>query len=346
MEVNSRKLKVLIVSPPLPQQFVFNDKKILSQWYNVSLIEGLRHGAFKRLFTCVKESDFVLCWFGCRAAAVAVFYSRILRKKVAVIAGGQDVAHVPEINHGMMRKISHRGFIKFAFDNCDAAVAVSIFSAKELLRWTKPKAVCMIYNGVEIPHGIFPSESRSGVLCVARVTEETIRLKGIESLLKAANLLPHVPFTLVGDISKQANRSLSLLIPGNIRLTGKLNHESVLRLCSTSKVYVQPSYYESFGVALAESMAVGCVPVTTRRGALPEVVGDAGFYVDYGDDVALAKAINTALQSGLGERARDRVIKLFTLELRGTLLKNLIDGLVYDDAIPNNLLLDIRTLAK
>jgi glycosyltransferase involved in cell wall biosynthesis len=196
----------------------------------------------------------------------------------------------------------------------------------------------LIYNGVAIPSQVTP-EQREGVLCVARITPDTIKLKGIEFLLRAANRLPQVPFTIVGEVSESASRYLSSIIPGNVQMTGSLDHESVLRLCSVSKVYVQPSYYESFGVALAEAMAHACVPVVTDRGALPEVVGDTGFYVHYGDEIGLSDAISKAMSSENGKYAASRVAQFFTLERRGKLLRLLIDGLIHHNDIPEDLLL-------
>ena len=123
----SNKTRVLVVSPAPAQQFVLNDIRILSKRYEVSLVEGLKNGGLAKCLRSVPRSDFVLCWFGCRAAAFAVFLAKLFRKKVVVIAGGQDVACVPEIQHGLMRKRTHKGFIKFAFNNSDAVIAVSIF---------------------------------------------------------------------------------------------------------------------------------------------------------------------------------------------------------------------------
>jgi glycosyltransferase involved in cell wall biosynthesis len=83
-------------------------------------------------------------------------------------------------------------------------------------------------------------------------------------------------------------------------------------------VYVQLSAYESFGMALAEAMQCGCVPVVTRRGALPEVVGDAGWYVPYGDPDAAARAIREALDApaAASRAARRRIIDHFPLDKR------------------------------
>jgi glycosyltransferase involved in cell wall biosynthesis len=343
MTYNSGKIRVLVISPAPAQQFVLNDVRILSKSYDVSLVEGLKNGGLLKCLRSVPRSDFVLCWFGCRTAAFAVFLAKLFRKKVAVIAGGQDVADIPEIQHGLMRKRAHKGLIKFAFKNSDAAIAVSRFSAGELLRWAKPKVLCLIYNGVDIPKQVTPLR-REGVLCVARVTPETIMLKGVEFLLKAANRLPQISFTIVGEVSDPAYRSLVPIIPANVRFSGRLDHESVLDLCQRAQVYVQPSYYESFGVALAEAMAHGCVPVVTDRGALPEVVGDTGFYVSYGDEIGLSDAISRAMRSEKGEYAMSRVAQFFTLERRGNLLRSLIDGLIQHSEIQQELLLSASGL--
>ena len=65
-------------------------------------------------------------------------------------------------------------------------------------------------------------------------------------------------------------------------------------------------------------MLAGCIPVTTRAGALPEVVGDAGVQVDGQDPATLAGAIARALDRGEGDRAaaRERVLRCFPLERR------------------------------
>ena len=335
-----RKMKVIIVSPTPAQQFVLNDSRALGQWHDVTLFNGLRGKNLKTFYRCIRETDFVLCWFGCRAAALAVFLSKLAKKRTAIIAGGQDVAYVQEIRHGMMGKIGHRGFIKYAFTNCDAVLAVSKFSAAELLRWARPRSLCVIYNGVDVPLKIIDPEAREGVLCIARITRETIELKGIEHLLKAARLLPHVPFTLVGHVSKDGYNRIQPLLTKNVKLTGALKHESVLSLCSTAKVYVQPSYYESFGVGLVEAMAAGCVPVVTRAGALPEVVDDTGFYIPFGDEYALAQAVENAMQfTEMGLRARDRVLRCFTLQRRAESINRLIDEMIYHRKGPDDLIL-------
>ncbi len=60
-------------------------------------------------------------------------------------------------------------------------------------------------------------------------------------------------------------------------------------------VVAYPSVYEGFGFVPLEAMAAGVPVVTTRAGAIPEVVGDAAELVAVGDVDALADALTRVL---------------------------------------------------
>ena len=91
-------------------------------------------------------------------------------------------------------------------------------------------------------------------------------------------------------------------------------------------MYVQVSAHEGFGCALAEAMLCGCVPVVTDRGAIPEVVGETGFYVKYDSPrETAARILEGTGSSELASRvARDRISRLFPLEKRREALVNAV----------------------
>jgi glycosyltransferase involved in cell wall biosynthesis len=113
-----------------------------------------------------------------------------------------------------------------------------------------------------------------------------------------------------------------------VSFTGFVEDEELIRWYQRAKVYVQLSLYESFGMSLAEAMLCECVPVVTDRGALPEVVGDTGFFVPYGDEKATAEGIRAALRSDKGPVARKRVEEAFPIKKREAALIESIEGLV------------------
>jgi len=65
-------------------------------------------------------------------------------------------------------------------------------------------------------------------------------------------------------------------------------------------------------------MLCECIPVGTERNGIPIAIGDAGFYVPYGDPVAAANAIRQAIYSPveLGQKARNRIKEIFSEERR------------------------------
>jgi len=77
---------------------------------------------------------------------------------------------------------------------------------------------------------------------------------------------------------------------------------SVLR---GATVLAYPSLYEGFGLPPLEAMTVDVPVVTTRAGAVPEVVGDAALVVPVGDIDALADALTRAVSN---DSLRDQLI--------------------------------------
>jgi glycosyltransferase involved in cell wall biosynthesis len=61
-------------------------------------------------------------------------------------------------------------------------------------------------------------------------------------------------------------------------------------LYAGAALLVMPSFDEGFGLPVLEAMTVGVPVVAANRGALPEVLGDAGLAVD-ADEESLASAI-------------------------------------------------------
>ncbi|MEY2432687.1 MAG: hypothetical protein QOC92_2412 [Acidimicrobiaceae bacterium] len=76
-------------------------------------------------------------------------------------------------------------------------------------------------------------------------------------------------------------------------------------LLAGASVFAYPSRYEGFGLAPLEAMAAGTPVVTTRTGALPQVLGDAAVFVEPGDSRALTEALVTLLGDAAG---RDQLV--------------------------------------
>jgi len=268
-----------------------------------------------RMKKALKEADAAFVWFGDVPATAAVFWARRLRKRSIIVAGGYDGAYLEGTRYGLQQRFPRRLLPRYAFNRADLVLSVSARLHKDLLRFSKPKNAVMVYNGVETSK-YSPGRKERKVLTVGAIDDVTIWRKGLETFVRAAEHLPDVPFVLVGNARGDAVVRLAEIAPDNVTLTGYIPFEELLAHFQSSKVIVQGSAYESFGYSLAEGMLCECVPVVTRRGALPEVAGNTGIYARYGDPGSMAKAIEKALDSDAGPRARERVLEMFPIEKR------------------------------
>ena len=86
----------------------------------------------------------------------------------------------------------------------------------------------------------------------------------------------------------------------DVILTGFVDRATLHDLYRHADLFVYPSHDEGFGLPPLEAMAAGVPVLSTRAGAIPEVVGDAALLVSPGDPGSLSKAMKRILEdSGL-----------------------------------------------
>jgi glycosyltransferase involved in cell wall biosynthesis len=265
-------------------------------------------------------ADVVFSWFGSAHALFPTAFARVAGKASIIVASGFDVANEPEIAYGNMRPGIGRWIGKTTYGLANAILAVSQFTAGELAKNVGANSSKVI----TIPHGFVVSQGPIGpchrdlVVTIGAIRWITITCKGLDTFVRTARHLPDMRFKLIGRIEDNAIDYLRSFAPKNVEFRGYVTDAGNSSLVRSAGTYVQVSYYESFGCAVAEAMMQGCIPVTTRRGALPEVVGDTGYYVSYNDPRATASAIAEAASATMEQRefARRRIVELFPLSKR------------------------------
>ncbi len=89
-----------------------------------------------------------------------------------------------------------------------------------------------------------------------------------------------------------------------VRFLGGFPETSLDRLLFGARMLVAPSWEEGFGLPALEALAHGTAVIASRRGAHPEVLGDAAVLVDGSDPSELATAIDTVAARNPLEQAR------------------------------------------
>ena len=325
------KNKILFVFR-YPSSFVKNDLEILKENYDVIPLHATNN-LLKTLFKFLlytRKVDLIFVWFAGHQAFLSVLFAKIFRKKSIVVAGGYDVANVPELNYGAFTRLKKRLPAKFALKFTDMVLAVSNFTKSETLRQVRPKRIEVVYNGVNIER-FKPAQEKEDnlVITVSGINWLNLKRKGIETFVKSAKFTPKAHFVVIGKFIDNSIDYLKSIASSNIKFTDLVSDEDLIKWYQKTKVICQLSYYEAFGLAPAECMACGCIPVVTEKGGLPEIVGDTGFYVPYDDEKATAEAIKQALASPKkGKKARKRIISSFSIKEREKQLVKIINELI------------------
>lgn len=123
------------------------------------------------------------------------------------------------------------------------------------------------------------------ILCMADYSSR----KNIELILTAFSLLPKkiqesVELYIVISTPIPRNsilkRSYDLKIENFIKILEGVSQGNLIKLFNNAVCFLYPSLYEGFGLPILEAMACGCPVITSNRGAMKEVAGDATFLVN------------------------------------------------------------------
>ena len=319
----SERPSVLFVYP-IDATFIQRDQELLERFCSVTPFHFTGRVQYRSFLFRVADCDIVFSWFALGFAAVANVAASILHRASIVVSGGWDVTRLPEIGYG--RLLTPRGALvaKLAVSSADRVLAFSTWSERAIRALAPNCTVDTVPLGVDIDK-FRPNTKEKAVVCIANVNRENVVRKGLAIFAKASRFLPEVRFHLVGRHLDDASEELKSLAGPNMSLNGWLPERELVDLLARAKVYAQPSYVEGFGLALAEAMASGCVPVVTKSGAMPEIVGETGFFSPYGDPERLAQAIREALVSENGKAARARIVDNFSMTRRFHALRKTVE---------------------
>ncbi len=198
----------------------------------------------------------------------------------------------------------------------------------------RPRSGLVIENGVDTMAFHPDSETRGQVRRELRVDGDTPLLamvarmdpmKDHATFFTALEQVPNAVALLVGSGTDQ--------FPDLPRVLKLGENTGIARLLSACDLTVSSSAFgEGFSNALLEGMSCGLPAVATDVGDAREIVGDTGLIVPPGNPEALAEAINSLLEESeesrlrRRERARDRVIEKFSLEVAVEKFERLYNG--------------------
>lgn len=332
-----RNFRILLVSN-CNSSFVRNDLKILSQRYQVEIVDsqiitrnpitGLR--TILNLMQGVCRSDLVLAWFGNLHALVAVILTRLFRKKSVIVIGGFEVAAIEEIGYGACFNPVTKAIIASIFRLCDRIAVVDESLKTEAMNIfdIDGEKIAIIPTGHDGGFYTQLGEKERCVITVGYLSGSNYRRKGLDLFARTAGLVDDAEFVLIGANEDADTELLRRLAKGNLVILPPVSQEELRTYYRKAKVYCQFSMHEGLPSSLCEAMLCECVPVGTKVNGIITAIGDTGFLLTSAEAEIAAEAVKSALNSDSGCRARSRIVCLFPLARRELQLSFLISELL------------------
>lgn len=210
---------------------------------------------------------------------------------------------VGEANHIIADSNSTRKDLVDILGVSEELVTTVYLAANPVYQGTRmPDEIETVLNRFELPDGF--------LLFVGTISPRKnvqMILSAYETLLTASRV--NVPLVLVGasgwlskDVFQEIDRQK---IRSNVHHLDNVSDYELSCLYAAAGVLILPSYYEGFGLPALEAMHCGCPVITSNRGSLPEIVGEAGPLLDPDDVDAWIESIELILKDdSLREKAK------------------------------------------
>jgi glycosyltransferase involved in cell wall biosynthesis len=317
--VHSRKASFVAIDRDiLAERFEIEDLYQPGRWPNpLTVIAG------------VLRAELVFGWFASWHTFFPITFAWLLLKPSVLIVGGFDTANMADIGYGYQQGGLRRWASRWIMRRAGRLITNSTYSLREIERNTpiEPRRVTVVHHGVPDRFGEPAAEKQRVALTVGAIDHGTLVQKGQLPFVEAARELPDVRFVLVGKWLDDAIERLRAAAPANVELKGWLSDEDLHAAYRGAAVYVQASRHEGFGLAVAEAMLAGCVPVVVNATAMPEVVGDAGVLIESQRPAEVADGVRRALAMGpeANRAARERILTTFPMSSRRDGILRVVD---------------------
>jgi glycosyltransferase involved in cell wall biosynthesis len=225
-------------------------------------------------------------------------------------------------------------------DHVHATVAVSRRIGDDLVarHGFVPQRVRVIPNGVDFKtpwsQRLRSDSQQLRVLFLGRIEDQAKGVFWLPAIMDA--LKPGTRLTIAGDGPDLPELKKRMARFGtSVDFRGSVAPDRVPFLLAAHDVFLMPSRYEGFPVALVEAMAAGCVPVASHLAGVTDMAvqhGQNGYLFPVGNPVAAALAINQladdpALRDHFSARASRTVTEHFGIPQASRAYRDILESL-------------------
>lgn len=341
---------ILLHVHPGASSFVVKDRRLLSPRFHVKEMPFLWRAKWQVPFLMLKQLwllpftrwQVAVVQFGGYHALFPALVARVLGRPCIIITGGTDCVSFPSLGYGNFAQQPLSFVTRTAYRHCThiSPVHASLVRSRNSYQQEDgPEQgllahmpdlltpITVVHNGYDAQTWTIGNDDLSpdiDVLTVASGNQRpsTMLLKGIDVLMEAALLLPHLRFVVLGLGGTPPEGT-----PGNVKFIPPVKNSALIGYYQRSRIYAQLSLSEGFPNALCEAMLCGCLPLVSEVGAMPETVAGTGAIVKVRSSSAVAEHIGQLMVVSAGGRAitaRQRIAEHYTEQRRAEELSALI----------------------
>ena len=314
-------------------------EKLLSQQYSLTDIYCLKK-LFKKTMITNKlfsykylDADIYFSWWA-SGSIIPMIYSFIFSKKIYVVAGGNESTiyfdSITGKGAGYTAYNPIKKFIvRFVLRHATEVICVSNFQKNECLKLVK-RDYLVVYNGIDTDTFKPLSLPREYLTMVCNLEKSVVEIKRLKNFIYACSELSksenNIKVMIVGKHGNAYQEVSELVkelgLDEQFNFIDLVDNAEMPRIYNESKVYVQVSDTETFGVSALEAYKCGCKLVLSRSGALEEVFSDVGFFCNHNDYSDITRSLKAALNST--ENVNNKNILNYNREYRLKALRQII----------------------
>lgn len=239
--------------------------------------------------------------------------TRVRIPQIAVIHD-LNFEHYPEDLPPAYGRYYRRWFPQFA-RMAARVVTVSEFSRQDIISryGIAPARVDVVHNGVaEVFSPLDEQEKRMArerftegaayFVCVGALHRRKNMANALAAFDRVCSDDKGIRLLIVGEhmfTDERMERALNAMHHRErVIFAGRLGQKDLRLALGGARALLYPSYFEGFGIPVAEAMRCGVPVVAANATSLPEVAGDAAVYCDPFDVDDIARAMRSIMQDG------------------------------------------------
>lgn len=240
---------------------------------------------------------------------IAVLSGFILRKKVLVYAQGSEIYNSSQFYL--------RSIVQFVVSRANIILAVSKDLTRRMKRLWPQRPIFTLTNGLDVVNYFHDDAPKSTVelIFVGRLVKNKRPLELIKAITPYLEYSPKIMLTIIGTGPQEEFLKMQCGLMGSndhVQFIGKIPPEKIPKYLSKADIFILPSLWEGFSLAVLEAMASSLPILASRTTAIPELVHDRenGLLHSPGNTMELIQNLQILIQDkelriAMGQKSRE-----------------------------------------